>query len=251
MGDVSAKVTGEELPDLAQASDVILIGTVRDVSDSDGADGLASHTEVIISVEKYLTGNNHSSPLILQLHDGDEPSQTFESEEEVLLLLESPNNSVLRKYVISGQRVEELDASLSELERKIAVYLEQPEGETLIAQKLTEPVVMDASAAAISDLTGPPMQEYHPGISKPAGIVDDAVQVAIPFLGGGYSLGVEPVSDGSQTSLISLAGGVTYWLNDHRGILLEIRDAVTLGQPQTGYHHLGVRLGYMWQLGPS
>ena len=183
-GSVSAMAAGEKLSDLVRASDVILVGTVRDVSDSESGDGLASSIDVIISVERYLSGNSNSSALFLHLGDGDERSQTFESEERVLLLLESPNNTVLRKYVISGQRVEELDASLSELERKIAVYLEQPEGETLIAQKLTEPVVMDASAAAISDLTGPPMQEYHPGISKPAGIVDDAVQVAIPFLGG-------------------------------------------------------------------
>ena len=47
----------------------------------------------------------------------------------------------------------------------------------------------------------------------------------------------------------SLGGGVTYWMNSQRGIRFELRDAVTLGKPQTGYHYLGVRVGYTWMLG--
>ena len=70
-----------------------------------------------------------------------------------------------------------------------------------------------------------------------------------PFVDGGFSLGWEPVPDGQQTSFLSLGGGVTYWLDDQRGILFELRDAVTLNEPQTGYHYLGFRVGYTWLIG--
>jgi hypothetical protein len=43
-----------------------------------------------------------------------------------------------------------------------------------------------------------------------------------------------------------VGGGVTYWLNAQRGILFEVRDAVTLDEPLTGYHDVGVRVGYTW-----
>jgi hypothetical protein len=71
----------------------------------------------------------------------------------------------------------------------------------------------------------------------------------VPFLVGGFSLGWEPVPDGQQTSFFSLGGGVTYWLNGQRGIRFELRDAVTLDEPQTGYHYLGFRVGYTWLMG--
>ncbi|MEE8147124.1 MAG: hypothetical protein V3T24_05940 [Longimicrobiales bacterium] len=71
----------------------------------------------------------------------------------------------------------------------------------------------------------------------------------VPFLGGGYSLGWEPVPDGQQTSFFHVGGGVTYWLTAQRGIRFELRDAVTLDARQTGYHYLGFRVGYTWLMG--
>lgn len=85
---------------------------------------------------------------------------------------------------------------------------------------------------------------YHPRSRSNPKKVD-------PFLDGGFSLGVEPVSDGQQTSFFSLGGGVTYWLNGRRGIRLELRDAVTLDEPQTGYHYLSFRAGYTWLMGQT
>jgi hypothetical protein len=83
---------------------------------------------------------------------------------------------------------------------------------------------------------------YHPRAKARAMRLD-------PFLNGGFSLGVEPVSDGQQTPFLSVGAGVTYWWSARRGIRLELRDAVTLGKPQTGYHHLGFRVGYEWLIG--
>ena len=83
---------------------------------------------------------------------------------------------------------------------------------------------------------------YHPRSTSSPKKVD-------PFLDGGFSLGWEPVPDGQQTSFFSLGGGMTYWWKPRRGIRFELRDAVTLNQPQTGYHHLGFRVGYAWQMG--
>ena len=70
-----------------------------------------------------------------------------------------------------------------------------------------------------------------------------------PFVGGGFSLGWEPVPDGQHTSFLSLGGGVSYWWSPRRGIQFELRDAVTLDRPQTGYHHVGFRVGYAWRTG--
>jgi hypothetical protein len=83
---------------------------------------------------------------------------------------------------------------------------------------------------------------YHPRSTSSPKKVD-------PFLDGGFALGWEPVSDGQQTSFLSLGGGMTYWWKPQRGIRFELRDAVTLNQPQTGYHHLGFRVGYTWLMG--
>jgi hypothetical protein len=83
---------------------------------------------------------------------------------------------------------------------------------------------------------------YHPRSTSSPKKVD-------PFLDGGFSLGWEPVPDGQQTSFLNLGGGMTYWWKPRRGIRFELRDAVTLNQPQTGYHHLGFRVGYAWQMG--
>jgi hypothetical protein len=83
---------------------------------------------------------------------------------------------------------------------------------------------------------------YHPRSRSSPMKVD-------PFLDGGFSLGWEPVSDGQQTSFFSLGGGATYWWNPRRGIRFELRDAVTLDAPQTGYHYLGFRVGYTWLMG--
>lgn len=83
---------------------------------------------------------------------------------------------------------------------------------------------------------------YHPRVRSSSMEVD-------PFLDGGFSLGWEPVSDGQHTSFFSLGGGVTYWWNPRQGIRFELRDAVTLNEPQTGYHFLGFRVGYTWRIG--
>jgi hypothetical protein len=81
---------------------------------------------------------------------------------------------------------------------------------------------------------------YHPRSRSNPKKVD-------PFLDGGFSLGLEPLpGEVQQISFVSLGGGVTYWLNAQRGIRLELRDAVTLDEPQTGYHYLGFRVGYTW-----
>ena len=83
---------------------------------------------------------------------------------------------------------------------------------------------------------------YHARSGSSAGTV-------VPFVVGGVSLGWEPVPDGQQTSFFSVGGGVTYWLSGGRGLRFEVRDAVTLDRPHTGYHYLGVRVGYTWLMG--
>ena len=72
-----------------------------------------------------------------------------------------------------------------------------------------------------------------------------------PFVDGGFSFGWEPVPDGQHTPFFSVGGGVTYWWKPKRGILFEVRDAVTLSKSQTGYHYLGARVGYAWRPGQS
>jgi hypothetical protein len=72
-----------------------------------------------------------------------------------------------------------------------------------------------------------------------------------PFVDGGFSFGWEPVPDGQHTPFLSVGGGVTYWWKPTGGILFEVRDAVTLSESQTGYHYLGVRVGYTWRMGQS
>lgn len=70
-----------------------------------------------------------------------------------------------------------------------------------------------------------------------------------PVVGGGYALGWEPVPDGVNTSFVSVGGGATYGLDARREIRFELRDAITVNKPQTGYHYLGFRIGYSWRMG--
>ena len=70
-----------------------------------------------------------------------------------------------------------------------------------------------------------------------------------PFVGGGYALALEPVPDGVQASFLNVSGGLIYGLNDGRELRFELRDAITINEPDTGYHYLGFRVGYSWRPG--
>lgn len=70
-----------------------------------------------------------------------------------------------------------------------------------------------------------------------------------PFLAGGLAFTFEPVPDGVEATFVSVAGGINYWMLANHGIRLELRDAMTLAEPDTGYHHVGFRVGYTWRIG--
>lgn len=71
----------------------------------------------------------------------------------------------------------------------------------------------------------------------------------VPFVSGGFALGLEPVFDGVQTTFVTVGGGLTYWIGANRGLRVDVRDAVTLDKPDTGYHYVGFRVAYVWRAG--
>ena len=71
----------------------------------------------------------------------------------------------------------------------------------------------------------------------------------MPGAGAGLAEPALAQTSASQTSFLSLGGGVTYWVDDRRGIRFDLRDAVTLNAPQTGYHYLRFGVGYTWLMG--
>lgn len=70
-----------------------------------------------------------------------------------------------------------------------------------------------------------------------------------PFVSGGFAFGFEPVFDGVQTTFVTFGGGLTYWMRARSGLRFDVRDAVTLAKPDTGYHYLGLRVSYVWRVG--
>ena len=143
-------------------------------------------------------------------------------------------------FVSNGATVKRLGGSRSVLHPGFGAEWRHPRGLGLGFE--AGPRFEDYNFTRLDDLMLSVDVSYH--VSSSAG-----ARKTVPFLIGGYSLGWEPVSDGQQTSFFQLGGGATYRLSDQRGLRFELRDTVTLGTPQTGYHYVGFRVGYSWLMG--
>jgi|TARA_B100001971_G_scaffold211123_1_gene238214 hypothetical protein len=143
-------------------------------------------------------------------------------------------------FVSNGAKLRRLGGTRSMLYPGLGFEWRYPRGLGLGFE--AGPRFEDHALTRLDDLMVSVDVSYH-GRSSPT------ANAVVPFLGGGLSVGWEPVPDGQQTYFVNAAGGVTYWLDRRRGLRFELRDAVTIDRPQNGYHHLGFRVGYTWLMG--